>query len=119
MGFLEKTKIKAYTKLTVVMCCQIFYRKSVAPSSAIFGGDQRSNRPVDKIRNLERKKTCSKKINTPLPRPRPVQFISFQYNFYFATLRRLKVSWKKLVLGIRYHWEFFQKYKIVFGLMVN
>ena len=26
------TKMKAYTKLTGVMCCQIFDRKSVAPS---------------------------------------------------------------------------------------
>ena len=36
LGFLDKTKIKAYTKLTVVMCCQIFDRKSVAPSSGDF-----------------------------------------------------------------------------------
>ena len=46
LGFLGNTKVKAYTKLNVVMCCQIFYRKSVAPSSG---------RPVDKIRNFERK----------------------------------------------------------------
>ena len=31
-GFLFKTKIKAHTKLTVVMWCQIFDRKSRAPS---------------------------------------------------------------------------------------
>ena len=30
MGFLVKTKMNAYTKLTVVMCCQIVARKSVA-----------------------------------------------------------------------------------------
>ena len=29
-------KIKAYTKLTVVMCCQICNRSSVAPSSGNF-----------------------------------------------------------------------------------
>ena len=34
--FLVKTKIKAYTKLTVVMCCQIVARKSVAPSRGDF-----------------------------------------------------------------------------------
>ena len=33
MGFLGKTKMIAYTKLTVVMCYQIFDRKFVAPSS--------------------------------------------------------------------------------------
>ena len=36
LGFLGKTKMKAYTKLTVVMCCQIVARKSVAPSSGDF-----------------------------------------------------------------------------------
>ena len=41
--------MKAYTKLTVVMCCQIVARKSVAPSS----GDWCSGTPVDKIRNFE------------------------------------------------------------------
>ena len=35
-GFLGKTKMKTYTKLTVVMCCQIVARKSVAPSSGDF-----------------------------------------------------------------------------------
>ena len=30
------TKIKNYTKLTVVMLCQIFDRKSLAPSSGDF-----------------------------------------------------------------------------------
>ena len=49
----KKTKVKADTKLTVVMCCQIFDRKSV---SAIFGNDWRRGRPVDKIRNFEEKK---------------------------------------------------------------
>ena len=28
LGFLAKTKMKAYTKLTFVMCCQIVARKS-------------------------------------------------------------------------------------------
>ena len=36
LGFLVKTKTKAYEKLTVVMCCQIVARKSVAPSSSDF-----------------------------------------------------------------------------------
>ena len=36
LGFLVKIKIKAYKKLTVVMCCQIVARKSVAPSSGDF-----------------------------------------------------------------------------------
>ena len=49
MGFLAKTKMKAYTKLTVVMCCQIVAKKSVAPS-------RRRGTPVDKIRNFEEKK---------------------------------------------------------------
>ena len=36
LGFLVRIKIKAYKKLTVVMCCQIVARKSVAPSSGDF-----------------------------------------------------------------------------------
>ena len=36
LGFLVKTKMKAYTKLTDLMCCQIVARKSVAPSSGDF-----------------------------------------------------------------------------------
>ena len=36
LGFLGKTKMKAYTKLTVVMCCQIVARKSVAQCSGNF-----------------------------------------------------------------------------------
>ena len=35
-GFLVETKIKVYTKLTVVMFCQICDRSSVAPSSGDF-----------------------------------------------------------------------------------
>ena len=31
-----KSKMKAYTKLTFVMCCQIVARKSVGPSSGDF-----------------------------------------------------------------------------------
>ena len=48
--------MKAYTKLTVLMCCQIVKRKSIAPSSGDFGGDRRRGTPVDKIRNFEEKK---------------------------------------------------------------
>ena len=51
LGFLGKTKMKAYTKLTVVVCCQIVARKSVAPPSA--GGDRCRGTPVDKIRSFE------------------------------------------------------------------
>ena len=54
--FLSKTKIKAYTKLTVVMCSQIVARKSVAQSIGDFGGYQRRSTPEDKIRNLKKKK---------------------------------------------------------------
>ena len=36
LGLLVKTKMKAYAKLTVVMCCQIVTRKSVATSSGDF-----------------------------------------------------------------------------------
>ena len=40
-GFLIKTKIKAYTKLTVVMCCKIVDKKYAAPSSGRFQRRQR------------------------------------------------------------------------------
>ena len=49
MGFLSKTKLKAYTKLTVVMRYQIVDRKSISPSSGNVGSDQRRGTPVDKI----------------------------------------------------------------------
>ena len=42
--------------MTVVMCCQIVARMSVAPSSGDSGGDRRRGTPVDKIRNFEEKK---------------------------------------------------------------
>ena len=35
-GLPVKTKMKADTKLTVVMCCHIFDRRSTAPSSGDF-----------------------------------------------------------------------------------
>ena len=35
-GFPSRTTMKAYTKLTVVMCCQIFGQRSPAPSSGNF-----------------------------------------------------------------------------------
>ena len=38
MGFPEKTTMKADRKLTIVMCCHIFDRRSVTPSTA---GDRR------------------------------------------------------------------------------
>ena len=37
LGFLVDTKVKAYTKLTVVMCCPICYKRSLAPSELMFG----------------------------------------------------------------------------------
>ena len=48
-----------------------------------------------------------------------VHFFGFQNNFFFETLRSLQVNKKKLRLDLSYYWEFFQKYKICFGLMVN
>ena len=44
-GFLGKTKMKADTKLTVVMCCQIFDRRSLAPSSIAVNLGTIFNRP--------------------------------------------------------------------------
>ena len=67
LGFLVKTKTKAYTKLTVVMFCQIVARKSAAPSSSDF---RRRHAPVDEIRNFE-DFFFSKIIITPLLRLRP------------------------------------------------
>ena len=55
-GFKINTRMKAYTKLTVVMWCQIFYMKYLASSSGDFRRDRRRGRPVDKIRNFEKTK---------------------------------------------------------------
>ena len=62
--------MKVDTKLSVVMWCQIFDRKSIAPSSGDFAGDRRRDRPVDKIRNFEIT-LFSKLLVRPLPRSRP------------------------------------------------
>ena len=42
-----KRKIKADTKLTVVMCCQIIAKRHTAPSSAVSGGGRRRRYSVD------------------------------------------------------------------------
>ena len=142
LGLLVKTKVKAYTKLTIVMCCQIVARKSVAPSSGDFcrrlapwyacGQDQR----------FWRKKNVRKIIITPLPRLRAdfqkcVTSMNFQellvffclaawlWFFSFKQILFIKTSWwlvhnrKKLRLVLRYYWEFFYKYKINFEGMLN
>ena len=75
--------MKAYTKLTVVMRCQIVARKSVAQSS----GDRRRGTPVDKIMKFE-EKSFSKILITPIPRTRPevrecVTSMSFQQLLVF------------------------------------
>ena len=44
--------MKADTKLIVVMWCQIFNGKYIAPSSNNSVGDHSRSRPVDKSRNL-------------------------------------------------------------------
>ena len=46
-----KTKMKTNTKLTFVMCCHIFDRKSVAPSSVLFGADRRHGSSLAQIRS--------------------------------------------------------------------
>ena len=63
--------MKAYTKLTVVMCCQIVARKSLAPSSGNFR--RRSATQFACGQDLESlsKKSFSKILITPIPRPRP------------------------------------------------
>ena len=66
VGFLGKSKIKAYTKLTVVMCCQIVDKKSVGHLAAISGGNRRRGTLADKIRNFD-EKSFSKQIITPWP----------------------------------------------------
>ena len=72
MGFLVKTKMKAYAKLTVVMCCQIVARKSVAPFPAISGDFQR--RPAPRYacgQGILKKTSFSKIIITSLLGPQP------------------------------------------------
>ena len=79
MGFLAKTKIKADTKLSVVRFSIESLKRHLA---AIFDGDRRRGRPVNRIRNFENI-SFSKVIITPLTRPRPdfrecVTSMSFQ-----------------------------------------
>ena len=60
---LVKIKMKAGTKLTVVICCQILARKSVRHLATIFGGDRCRGRPVGKIRNFEEKNLVKELIH--------------------------------------------------------
>ena len=69
-GLTGQIKMKAYIKLTVVLCCKIVARKSVAPSSSDLWRRPAPRLPVDKIRNFE-EKSFSTIIITPLPRRRP------------------------------------------------
>ena len=70
MGFLVKTKIKAYKKLTAVICCQIVARKSVASSSGDFrrrSAPRRACGPDEEYTKIKK----IQKINTPVPRSQP------------------------------------------------
>ena len=60
MGFLGKIKIKAYTKLTVVMCFKIVARKSVAPSSGDFRRRPASRYAGGQDQEIGRKKGLAK-----------------------------------------------------------
>ena len=71
LGFLGKTKMKAYKKLTVVLCCQIIDRKSVAPSSGNFRRRKVPWYVCGQDQEFRRKKSFSKIIITPVTRPRP------------------------------------------------
>ena len=66
-----KTKIKADAKETVVMCCQIVDWKTVAPSSGDFWDAIGAAVSLWAKSGILKKKTVGKKINTPVPQPRP------------------------------------------------
>ena len=61
-GVFGQTKIKAYTKLTFLLSCQIFDRRSEAPSSG--------NRRLWTRLGILKKKTFSRMLIRPLWRPR-------------------------------------------------
>jgi hypothetical protein len=63
--------MKAYKKLTVVMCCQIVARTFVAPSSGDFWRRPLPMYACGKYQEFGRKKSFSKIFITPLARPRP------------------------------------------------
>ena len=67
LGLLVKSKMN--TKLTVVMCCQILVRKSVAPSSGDFRQRPAPRYSCGQDQEFWRK-SFSKIIITPLPRPK-------------------------------------------------
>ena len=63
--------MKAYTKLTVVMYCQIFNRKSVAPSGGNFAAAAGAAVGLWTRSGISREKKFSKMRSRPLPQPRP------------------------------------------------
>ena len=65
MGFLVKIKMKAYKKLTVLMCCQIVARKSVAPSSGDFQRRLAPRQACGPDPKFRRKLFFSKNFYTP------------------------------------------------------
>ena len=106
--------MKTYTKLIVVMCYQIFDRMSVAPSSGNFGQQTVPGREFVNYSDIN----CGAFGPFGQQLKILVLFIGFQ-NDFFLILGRLKVKRKKLRLDNSYYREFFQKYKMDFGVMVN
>ena len=62
---------KGYTKLTVIMCCQIVAKKSVAPSSGDFRRRLAPRYVCGQDQEFWKKKSFSNIIITPLLGPRP------------------------------------------------
>ena len=64
LGFPVKTKMKAYTKLTVAICCQIFAKSTVAPSSGDFRRRPTPPRQVTARAEAERAVNSTSRSNT-------------------------------------------------------
>ena len=126
MGFLIDTQVKADTKMSVVMWCQIFDRKSIVPSSGDFC---RQLPPVDKINTQRRKNyflvnclldplfghgrsfACSSLRELFISCPPCFLADSVagvhHYIFFNETSWRLVVNRNKLRLDLSYQWDFF------------
>ena len=96
LGFLVKTKMKAYRKL---MCCQIVARKSVAPSSGYFQRRPAPRYACGQDQEFWKKTSFSKIVITPLLRQRPdlrecVTSMIFQELLVFFLLGGGVPNWK-------------------------
>ena len=101
MGLLINTKIKADTKLTGLMWCQIFDRKSVAPSSSNFCQQLLHRKACEQDQEILKNYYCNCLLNSLGTGWRTLAQ---------GSLREFSLSWPHVVEAGEADWIYFIKY---------